>query len=81
MSKDKISMHIFEAKRRLLCILSFKYLYTRPHFGRPFLKAFRWQSNSAGAQNIVSLIKMFSSIHFNNLLRMKTNSANINYKV
>ena len=40
--------------------------------GDLFSKAFKRQSNSVGAQNIVSLFKMFSSIHFNNLLGMKT---------
>ena len=34
-----------------------------------------------GAQNIVSLFKMFSSIRFNNLLEMKTKHANVSHKV
>ena len=55
--------------------------YARPHFGEPFLKAFKRQVNSVRAQNIVSLFKMFSSIHFNNLSGMKTKRANVNRKV
>ena len=71
--QGQISLHIFEAKWRLLRFIN---LFTRPHFGRPFLKAFK--SNSVGAQNIVSLFKMFSSSHFNNLLGIKTKRANVN---
>ena len=50
-------------------------------FGRPFLKAFKRQINSVGAQNIVSLFKMISPIHFNNIFGMKTKCANVNRKV
>ena len=50
------------------------------HFGRPFLKVFKRQINSVGAQNIVSLFKMFRFIHFNNLVGMKTKRANVNLK-
>ena len=50
------------------------------HFGRPFLEAFKCHSNSVGAQNIERLLKMFSSIHFNNLLGMKTKRASVNRK-
>ena len=46
--------------------------YTRPHFGRLFLKAFERQSNSDGAQNIASLVEMISFIHFSNLLEVNT---------
>ena len=65
----------------LLCLLSFKYLFTRPHFRRPFLKAFTCQSNSVGAQNMISLFKVLSFIHFNNLLGVKVKHANVNHKV
>ena len=80
MSKDT-SVHIFEAKWKLLCLLSFKYFFTRPHFGRPFFKAFKCQRNSVSAQNIISLFKVLSFIHFNNLLGIKTKHANVNRKV
>ena len=79
--QGQISVHIFEAKWRLLCSLSFKYFFTRPHFGRPFLKSFKRQSSSVSSQNIGSLFKMLSCIHFNNLLGIKTNRANVNRKV
>ena len=69
-------MHIFEAKWMLLCLLSFKYFFTRPHFGRPFLKAFKRQRKSV-AQNIISLLRVFSFIHFNDLLGMKAKRANV----
>ena len=54
---------------------------TRPHFERPSLKAFKLQRNSVNAQNIISLFKVFSFIHFNNLLGIKVNRANVNRKV
>ena len=42
-----------------------------------FHKAAFWETfsqiNSVGAQNISSLFKIFSSINFNNLLRIKAN--------
>ena len=74
-------MHMFEAKWMLLCLLSFKYFFKRPHFERPFLKAFKRQRNSVSSQNIISLFKMFSFIHFNNLLKIKAKRANVNRKV
>ena len=55
--QSQISVQIFEAKWRLLYLLSFKYLFTRQHFGRPFLKAFKHQRNSVSAQNIISRFK------------------------
>ena len=56
--------------------------FTRPNFGRPFLKAFKRQRNSVSAQNIICLfLKVFSLIHFNNLLGIKTKHANVNCKV
>ena len=79
--QGQISVHIFEAKWMLLCLLSFKYFFTRLHFGRPFLKAFKRQSKSLSAQNIISLLKVFSFIHFNNLLGIKAKRANVNRRV
>ena len=73
--QGQISVHMFEAKWRLLCLLSLKYFYTGPHFGRPFLRFFTRQSNPVGAQNAFSLLKMFGSIPFNNL------RANVNREV
>ena len=55
--------------------------FTRPRFGRPFLKAFKRQRNSVSAQNVISLFTVFSLIHFNNLLGIKTKRANVNRKV
>ena len=78
--QGQISVHIFEAKWMLLCLLSFKYFFKRPHFGRPFLKAFKRQRNSVSTQNIFSLFKVFNFIHFNNLLGIKIKSANVNRK-
>ena len=56
-------------------------LFTRPHFGRPFIKSFKRQRNSVSAQNIISLFIVFSFIHFYNLLRIKAKRANVNRKV
>ena len=44
------------------------FLHKSAHFGRPSLKDFKRRSNSVGAQNTVNLFKLFSTIHFNNLL-------------
>ena len=75
-------MHIFEAKWGLLCLLSFKYFYTKASFWETFSQSLnKRRSNSADAQNIASLFKMFSSIHFNNLVRMKAKRASVNRKV
>ena len=49
--------------------------------GDLFLKAFKRQRNSVSAQNIISLFKVFSFIHFNNLLGIKAKRANVNRKV
>ena len=68
-------MHSFEAKRRLLCLLSFKYFKQSRILGDLFVLTSRY--NCVGAQNFVSLLKMFSSIYFNNLLGVKTKRANI----
>ena len=70
---------LFELLCYFLCIN--KYFFTRPHFGRPFLKAFKCQRNSVSAQNIISLFKMFSFIYFNNLLGIKSKCANVDRKV
>ena len=48
------------------------------NFGRPCLKALKLGSNSVGAQNTVSLFKMFGTIHFNKLLGIKAKRANLN---
>ena len=60
------------------------FFFTRPRFGRPFLKLklFKRQRNSVSAQNIIiSLFKVFSFIHFDNLLGIKAKRANVNRKV
>ena len=79
--QGQISVHIFEAKWMLLCLLSFKYFFTRSHFGRPFLKAFKRQRNSVSAQYVISPFKVFSFKPFNNLFGIKTKRANVNRKV
>ena len=81
MSKDKYLCIFLKPTWRLLCLLSFKYCFTRPHFRRPFLKSFKRQRNSVSAQNIISLFKVLSLIHFNNLLGTKAKRANANRKV
>ena len=66
MSKDKYPC-LFLKPNEGYCVYYLSNIFTQgPHFGRPFLKALKRHSNSVGAQNIVSLFKMFSSIHFNN---------------
>ena len=71
-------MHIFKAKWMLLCLLSFKYFFYKAAFWDLFSKLFK---NSVSAQNITSLFKVFSFIHFNNLLRIKAKRANVSRKV
>ena len=72
MSKDKY-LWIFLKPNGGYCVYYPSNIFTQTlNFGRAFLKAFRRQNNSVGAQNIVSLFIRFSSIHFNNLLGMKT---------
>ena len=63
-----------------MCII-LQIFFTRPHFGRPFLKVFKRQRNSVSAQNIISLFEVFSFIHFNNLLGIKAKRANVNRNV
>ena len=58
MSKDKYP-YLFLKLNEGYCVYYPSNIFTqRPHFGRPFLKAFKRRSNSVGAQNIVSLFKM-----------------------
>ena len=49
--------------------------------GDLFSKLFTRQRNSVSAQNIISLFKVFSFIHCNNLLRIKAKRANVNRKI
>ena len=68
MSKDKYPC-IFLKPNGCYCVYyPSNIFFTRPYFGRPFLKAFKRQRNSVSAQNIISLFKVLSFIHFNNLL-------------
>ena len=81
MSADKYPC-IFLKPNGGYCVYYPSNLFTQGlHFGRRFLKTFKRQSNSVGPQNIVSLFKVFTSIHFKNLLRMKTKRANVNREV
>ena len=81
MSKDKYPC-IFLKANGGYCVYYPSNIFTRGlHFGRPFLKTFKRQSNSIGPQNIFSLFKVFTFIHFKNLLRMKTKRANVNREV
>ena len=70
--QGQIFVHIFEVKWMLLCLLSFKYFFRRPHFGRPFLRLLNVKE---------SLLKVFSFIHFNNLLGIKAKRAKVNRRV
>ena len=49
--------------------------------GDLFSKLFKCQRNYVSAQNIISLYKVFSLIHFNNLLGIKAKCADVNRKV
>ena len=81
MSKDKYSC-IFLKPNGCYCVYyPSNIFFTRPHFGRPFLKAFKRHSKSVSAQNIISLLKVFSFIHFNNLFRIKAKRTNVNRRV
>ena len=81
MPKDKYPC-LFLKPNEGYCVYYPSNIFTqRQHFGRPFLQAFKGRSNSYGTQNIVSLFKMFSFIHLNNLVGMKTKCANVNRKV
>ena len=79
--QGQISVHIFEAKWMYCVYYPSNIFFRRPHFGRPFLKAFKRQRKSVSAQNIISLLKVFSFIHVNNLLRIKAKRANVNRRV
>ena len=58
------------------------YIFLQGHvLGDLFSKHFKHQRNSVSAQNIISLFKVFSFIHFNNLLGIKAKRANVNGKV
>ena len=81
MSKDKY-LCIFLKPNGCYCVYYPSNIFCRrPHFGRPFLKALKHQRKSVSAQNIISLLKVFSFIHFNNLLRIKAKRANANRRV
>ena len=81
MSKDKY-LCIFLKPNGCYCLYyPSNICFTRPHFGRPFLRAFKRHRNSDSAQNIISLFKVFSFIHFNNLVGIKAKRANVNRKV
>ena len=81
MSKDKYPC-IFLKPNECYCVYyPSNIFFTRPHFGRRFLKAFKRQSTSVSAQNIISLLKVFSFIHFNNLLEIKVKRANVNRRI
>ena len=56
--QGQISVHIFEVKWRLLCLLSVKYFYTRPHFARPFLEAFLKALKFKNFKVILSTLKI-----------------------
>ena len=49
--------------------------------GDLFSKLFIRQRSSVRAQNIISLFKVFSFIHFNNLLGIQAKRTNVNRKV
>ena len=81
MSKDKY-LCIFLKPNGCYCVYyPSNILFTRAQFGRPFSKLFKRQRNSVSAQNIISLLKVFNSIHFNNLLGIKAKGADVNRKV
>ena len=80
MSKDKYLCIFLKPNGCYCAYYPSNIFFTRPHFGRPFLKAFKRQENSVSAQNIISLFKVFSFIYFNNLLGIKTKRSNVNCK-
>ena len=81
MSKDKHPCIFLCQMEAIECVYyPSNIFFRRPHFGRPFLKAFKRQRKSVSAQNI-SLLKVFSFIHFNNLLRIKAKRANVSRRV
>ena len=80
-SKDKYPCIFLKANGGYCVYYPSNIFYTRPHFGRPFLRAFKRHRNSVSAQNITSLFKVFSFIHFNNLHGIKAKRANVNRKV
>ena len=76
--QGQISVHIFEAKW-MLCVYYPSNIFLQGRIlGDLFFKR---QRNSVSAQNVISLFKVFSFIHFNNLLGIKTKCTNINRKV
>ena len=79
--QGQISVHIFEAKWMLLRLLSFKYFLQGRVSGDLLSKLFKRQRNSVSSQNIISLFKVFSFIHFDNLLGIKAKRADVSRKV
>ena len=81
MSKDKYPC-IFLKPNGCCCVYyPSNIFFRRLHFVRLFLKAFKRQRKSVSAQNIISLLKLFSFIHFNNLVGIKAKRANVNRRV
>ena len=80
-SKDKY-LCIFLKPNGCYCVYyPSNILFTRAHFGRPFSKLFKRQRNSVSTQNIISLFKVLSFVHFNNLRGIKAKRADVNRKV
>ena len=61
------------------------FFYTRPHFWDNFAKFLSVKVILSALKKLLvyskDALKMFSAIHFNNLLGMKTKRANVNRKV
>ena len=82
MSKDKyLCIFLKPNGGYLIVFIILQIFFHKTAFWETFFKGLKRPSNSVRAQNVVSLFKMFSSIHFDNLLGIKTKRANVKRKV
>ena len=72
--QGQISVHTFEAKLGLLCLLPLKYFFTRTLCCEISAKLLNIQKMF---KTIASLFKTFSSIQLSNLIGAKTECANV----
>ena len=81
MSKDKY-LCIFSRQMEAIVFIILQIFFLQGRvLGDLFSKRFERQRNSVSAQNIISLFKVLSFIHFNNLPGIKAKRANVNRKV
>ena len=81
MSKDKYLCILLKPNGCYCVYYPSNIFFTSCVLGDVFSKLFKRQRNSVSAQNFISLFKVFSFIHFENLLVIRAKRANVNCKV